>query len=878
MPLSPGTRLGPYEILAPIGAGGMGEVYKARDTRLDRTVAVKVSNERFSERFEREARAVASLNHSNICTLHDVGPDYLVMEYIEGSPLGGPLPLDQVLKYGAQICDALDAAHQKGITHRDLKPANILVTRTGIKLLDFGLAKIAQATGPAGEAMATMALTGKNEIVGTLYYMSPEQLQAQGTGKEVDARSDIFSFGVVLYEMVTGRRAFDGSSPASVVAAILERPAPSLTDVAPVALDRVLQACLVKDPGERWQSVRDLKRELVWIAAASGEAARVSRPAGRRSWLPWIAAGVLALGLTGALWSLWRVRTTPQRGIVQMDLDAFPDEVLDPVISPDGSRVVFVSKGAKGRRLAMRRMDQSRITVLDDTEGARFPFFSPDGGSVGFFASEAVMAEGGKLKKLSLESGVVAVLADAEYPGGGTWGEDDVIAASLNQWATGIVSRISAAGGAAQALTVREQNSQPEGPQFLPGGKGLLFTRKRYVAGFFFDVCVAVPGGPAAKVLVPNASGAHYLDSGHLMFYRKGKIFAARFDLDRLQLLGEAVSMVEEVADQEGIAQFSLSRTGDLVYRRGQAPQRMVVGIDASGKQTRWIASPGGYLTPRVSPDGTRFAVMDESSGNGRILIHDMVQGTTSRLTLDERPQALPAWTPDGTRVVYVSEDKLLSVRVDGTGQPEILASAPAPARISFSRDGKLAAGDAFSSSVGTGDRDIWVAPVDFIGGSPRFGKTVALAGGAGNQEYPVFSPDGRWVAYMSNETGVYQVYVVSISADGRPAGGKWQVSTVSGYNPAWPAAGGQLSFEGGSSSVVVVSYATKGDRFLAGPPRPWAPVKLSYYSNVMSDTTPDGKQVIAIVDGDSERPETHVRVILNFGDEVRRRLAGGTK
>jgi len=271
MPLSPGEQLGPYEIVAPIGAGGMGEVYKARDTRLDRVVALKVSKAEFSERFEREARAVAALNHPNICTLHDVGRNYLVMEYIEGTPLKGPLPVDQALKYAAQICDALDAAHKKNIIHRDLKPANILVTKAGIKLLDFGLAKlgtsgIGQAPKSLDDATLSMALTGKNEIVGTLYYMSPEQLQAQATGQEIDGRSDIFSFGLVLYEMLTGKRAFEGSSPASVIAAIMERPAPSIADVAPGALDRVLRKCLAKDPDERWQSARDLKDELEWVS------------------------------------------------------------------------------------------------------------------------------------------------------------------------------------------------------------------------------------------------------------------------------------------------------------------------------------------------------------------------------------------------------------------------------------------------------------------------------------------------------------------------------------------------------------------------------------------------------------------------------------
>src|SRR5512141_277470 len=312
MPLSTGDKLGPYEILAPIGAGGMGEVYKARDTRLDRIVAVKVSKTEFSERFEREARAVAALNHSNICTLHDVGPNYLVMEYIEGTPLKGPLPVDQALKYAAQICDALDAAHKKGITHRDLKPANILVTKAGIKLLDFGLAKlgtsgIGQAAKAPGDATLTMALTGKNEIVGTLYYMSPEQLQAQGNGQEIDSRSDIFSFGLVLYEMLTGKRAFEGSSPASVIAAIMERPAPSIAHVAPPALDRLLQRCLKKDPDDRWQTARDLKSalELVTGDPDPRASANVSEPPAsrrRHAGLAWAIAAVFALASAALAW------------------------------------------------------------------------------------------------------------------------------------------------------------------------------------------------------------------------------------------------------------------------------------------------------------------------------------------------------------------------------------------------------------------------------------------------------------------------------------------------------------------------------------------------------------------------------------------------
>src|SRR5271170_4672072 len=316
MPLSAGDKLGPYEIIAPIGAGGMGEVYKARDTRLDRMVAVKVSNEQFSERFEREARAVAALNHSNICTLHDVGPNYLVMEYVEGAVLKGPLPIDQALKYAAEICDALDAAHKKNITHRDLKPANILVTKAGVKLLDFGLAKVGTPLN-AGEGTMTMALTGKGEILGTFQYMSPEQINGRDAGPE----SDIFSFGLVLYEMLTGKRAFDGSTPASMIAAILERPAPSVADVAPPALDRVLKRCLEKDPENRWQSARDLKAELEWI----GSAAEAGKSAPARSRLGWIAAAVLGLILivVGAL--LWRA-TRPLEEPRVLKMSVLPPE------------------------------------------------------------------------------------------------------------------------------------------------------------------------------------------------------------------------------------------------------------------------------------------------------------------------------------------------------------------------------------------------------------------------------------------------------------------------------------------------------------------------------------------------------------------------
>ena len=475
MPLPPGTRLGPYEILSLIGAGGMGEVYKARDTRLDRIVAIKTSKTQFSERFAREAHAIAQLNHPNICTLYDVGPNYLVMEYIEGTPLvspknPGPLPLDQALKRAVQICDALDAAHKKGITHRDLKPANILITKTGLKLLDFGLAKFAHAAKPLDDATVTMALTGRNEIVGTLYYMSPEQLQAQANGQEIDFRSDIFSFGLVLYEMLTGKRVFEGATPASVIAAIMERPAPSIAAVAPAALDHLLQRCLVKDPDDRWQSAHDLKTELAWIASASGEVSTVPTAFTRHRLLPWIAAGVAIVMAAGLGIVAYRATHPAElKPLVRLDVDLGSDVSLgsfvgaDAILSPDGTRMVYVSKG----KLFTRKLDQPKAIELAGTEGATAPFFSPDGKWIAFFA-------GNKLKKLSVEGGAPVDLCYFIAPAGGSWGEDGNIIAALTD---GGLSRIPSTGGTLTPVTELAPGERGHRwPQVLPGGKAVLFS------------------------------------------------------------------------------------------------------------------------------------------------------------------------------------------------------------------------------------------------------------------------------------------------------------------------------------------------------------------------------------------------------------------
>jgi predicted Ser/Thr protein kinase len=434
MSLVAGARLGAYEILSPIGAGGMGEVYKARDTRLDRTVAVKIAKEQFSERFEREARAVAALNHPHICHLYDVGPNYLVMELVEGTPLKGPLPLEKGIEYAGQILDALDAAHQKGITHRDLKPANILLTKQGIKLLDFGLAK---QTAPLGEAEVTRALTGQGQILGTLQYMSPEQLQ----GKEVDARSDLFSFGCVLYEMLTGKQAFEGSNPASVIAAILEREPAPLEVARP--LERVIRRSLAKDPDLRFQTARDLKAALFWVLE---QPPQVNAPSRSRLGWPMAAALAVALGIAGAGW--WRATRPVNHALVRLDVELGSDSALAdniPVaIAPDGTRIVFGMRGPDGKeRLATRLLDQANASPLAGTEDGVDPFFSPDGQWVGFFAD-------GKMKKVSVQGGSPVTICDAPSPHGASWGEDGNIVAALV--ATAGLARVSSAGGPPQAL------------------------------------------------------------------------------------------------------------------------------------------------------------------------------------------------------------------------------------------------------------------------------------------------------------------------------------------------------------------------------------------------------------------------------------------
>src|SRR5579864_3202591 len=791
MPLSPGTRLGPYEIIAPLGAGGMGEVYKARDTRLNRTVAIKVSNEQFSERFEREAHAVAALNHSNVCTLHDVGPNYLVMEYIEGMPLKGPLPLNQALKYAAQICDALDAAHKKGVTHRDLKPANILVTKTGIKLLDFGLAKIGHGNNPPSDATLTMALTGKNEIVGTLYYMSPEQLQAQATGQEVDARSDIFSFGLVLYEMLTGKRAFDGSSPATVIAAIMERPAPSIGEVGPPALDRVLKHCLEKDPENRWQSARDLKAELEWIAQAPSGGDTAAAPTARPTRLLWVTAGVLALAAGGASWIAYRsTRPAELKPLVRLDVDLGHDVYLnalggsDIILSPDGTRIAYLSHN----HLFTRKLDQPGATELPITAGATSPFFSPDGQWIGFVA-------GGKLRKISVEGGGEILLCDAasSYTGA-DWGEDGSIIASLR--VSGGLSRVSSAGGTPTTVTELEGEERTHRwPQILPGGKAVLFTAENSTVGFDdAKIEVATLADHRRKTVQIGGTFGRYLavpgGKGYLTYVNRGTLFAVPFDPEKLETFGSAVPVLQQVSYSAmfGSAKLSFSRAGTLVYRSREidALRLAIQWLDAEGKSQPLLDKPGLFVNPHFSPAGERLVVANEDARSG-IWIYDMRRDTLSPLT-GERNATHPVWTPDGQYIVYQASDGIAFARSDGGSRPEPLTeNKEFQYPSAFAPDGKHLA---FYQS-GPQGFELWTVPVEREGAQLKAGKPELFQRTNFGNRGASFSPDGRWLAYSSNESGVSQVYVRAFP----DKGGHWQISSDGGTSPIFSRNGKELFF-----------------------------------------------------------------------------------
>ena len=898
--LVPGTRLGSYEIVSPLGAGGMGEVYKARDTRLDRTVALKILSAEIAsfpdlrERFEREARTVASLNHPHICTLHDIGQqhgtDFLVMEYLDGETLEqrlkkGALPLDHALQIGIQIADALATAHRAGIVHRDLKPGNIMLTKSGAKLLDFGLAKL-RLTGVVAETTIAPTigrpLTGQGTILGTLHYMAPEQVE----GKDADARSDIWAFGAVMYEMATGQRAFDGGSPASIIGAILKdhpRPVSAHHPLVPRNFDQVITRCLAKDPDERWQSIGDIKHQLTSIASTFGDDAPHSLAApraGRAS--PWaVAACAAALSAAVAVLVTRAVISPPAESSgpapVRLSVDlgrdaSFASGFAVAALSPDGSRIVFVATSPDGiSRLSTRRLDQVEASTLPGTEGAYLPFFSPDGLWVGFFA-------GGQLKKIDVNGGAPVILCDAPAGRGASWGEDGRIVAALDNRSG--LSIVTADGGVVtQATELGPGELTHRIPQMLPGGKAVLFVVSS-IPGSYGGASIAVaslgPRPARARIVLPNAGmSPRYLATGHLAYVANGTLYAVPFDLDRLEVRGTAVPVLDDVASSVGFgfAQMDFSRDGRVFYRSGRTSGLTVVQwLRADGKVEPLWTEPSFYQFPEFSPDGNRLMSVRAEGANADIWIYDHQRGTKTRATAGTGVNTLPIWSADGRYIVFQSGAQLHWVSADGADRPQLLLKTSGPAfPTSFTPDGRQLF---FYETKPEGGSVIKTVPIESQSGRLMAGEPQVFRELSAGVPIPSVSPDGRWVAYASTESGVYEVYVRAFPDIGR----QWAISTGGGSFPVWSRTANELFYRTEDQFLMVTNYSVAGEAFVPAKPRRWSTTRLFDTGLVQNFAlTPDGKQFAVLMSAESSQPaatQGSAMLVLNFFDEVRRIVA----
>jgi serine/threonine protein kinase len=826
----------------------MGEVYKATDTRLDRTVAIKVlpehvaSDPELRQRFEREAKALAALSHPHICPVFDVGSqapstgsgqavDFLVMEYLEGETLAqrlakGALPLDQALEVAIQIADALDKAHRKGIVHRDLKPGNIMLIRSGAgrqgspqaKLLDFGLAKL-RPVGAAGAVALSAAptvsspfgaaqggpLTGAGSILGTIQYMAPEQLE----GQEADARTDLFAFGAVVYEMVTGQRAFEGKSQASLIAAILEREPialASLQPMTPPSLERLVAKCLSKHPDDRWQTAKDLHDELRWVAEGPSKVLTARGDRSSRLRVPWLVAGAAVLSALAIVVAYFR--ETPPSVALETRLEISTPTSTNSrsfAVSADGTHLLFVASVKGQPRLWLRPLAGTTAQPLEGTEGAQEPFWSPDGRSVGFFS-------GGQLKRLDLGSGRPRVLSELGG-GGGTWNADGVILFSLHTRSP--LFKVPASGvGQPVAVTALDQQASHRNPQFLPDGRQFLFEAigSAETQGIYLGT---LDEGPPTRLTASNSRGV-YLPSGWLLWVSDGTLVAQPLDLIRRTLTGEPVT----VAD--GVERASVSATGLIAYRSGQGSQNQLVWFDRSGIVQSVIAEPDNseaVSSPQIAPDGRRVAVHRMIRGNQDIWLLDGTRAT--RLTSDPADDRWPSWSPDARQIVFDSSrsgTRDLYVRAsNGVGPEKLLVTSPEPkiAR-DWSPDGQFLFYDSTSQRTGL---DLWVLPV--VGGrEPKVFLSTPF-----NERNAQFSPDGRWVVYMSDESGRDEIYVrpfatPSATGPGSPsASAARQVSTDGGIYPRWRRDGKELYYFAPGDRLMAVSMTPAGSTLEPGTP-----------------------------------------------------------
>jgi eukaryotic-like serine/threonine-protein kinase len=902
MSLTSGSRVGPYEVISAAGAGGMGEVYRARDTRLDRTVAIKIlpahlsDNPEAGQRFDREARAISSLNHPNICTLYDVGHhdgmDYLVMEFLEGETLAarlakGPLPPEQVLKYGIEICEGLEKAHKTGVVHRDLKPGNIMLTKAGAKLMDFGLAKAATGPPPSSGLTATLdgawagsagegaratqnPLTARGMIVGTFQYMSTEQIE----GKEADARSDIFALGAVLYEMATGIKAFNGKTQASVVAAILAsepQPISVVRPMSPPALDRVVKVCLAKDPDERFQSVHDLKLQLMWIAEGGSQAGVPAPVATRRKnrERALVAAVLLCAllavaGIAGSV--IFSKKAESLRRVVRAQIGA-PEHASfttvsvsnHVVISPDGSSIAFIAEGERKPLLWVRPLHATTSQPLAGSEGASYPFWSPDSKFIGFFAA-------GKMKKVEASGGVVQTICDAPYGRGGSWNRDGVIL-----FAPGIhdmIYRVPDGGGQPVVVTKAKKAGVYAGgrwPYFLPDGRHFLYV------GMEGDdprgkVYAASLDAPDAKLIVEENSEAAYA-SGYIFFTKDGNLVAQPFDPDHLTLSGNPVPVAPKVEyyDGKSLGNFSVSQNGVLVYRSAYSTPSRLIWLDRTGKQVATLGDPGNYGIARLSPDGRTVVISRadaaDSSMNDLWLL-EVQRGIFSRLTFHPGLGHSATWSPDGSRLAIATlGSKVQIMLANGSGTPVTASEDLVSAVRDWSPDGHTILIQQQNSSTGFDVMSLEVT------GGPQALKPVLNS--QFDEGMPRLSPDGRWLAYISNESGRGEVYVVPFP--GRS--GRWQISSngagtggMVAMSLTWSRDGKQLYFRDLTGALMVVDVQVQGTEFHSGLPRQ---IFTAPGGARPIDTAPDGR-ILVMLQAEQE-VTSPITLVLNWDAELKK-------
>ncbi|MGI9102917.1 MAG: protein kinase domain-containing protein [Terriglobales bacterium] len=891
MPLTTGSKLGPYEVQSPLGEGGMGEVYCALDTRLNRRVAIKVlashlaSSPELKERMEREARAISALNHPHICHLYDIGSqdgaDYLVMELLEGENLAerlrkGALPLNDILKIGSAIAEALAAAHRQGIVHRDLKPANIMLTPAGAKLMDFGLAKplLAQtASAPSGTAPSFTAarttsgpsplspLTTAGSIVGTIQYMSPEQIE----GKEADPRSDIFAFGAVLYEMATGKRAFHGKSQISLASSILEsdpEPITASQPLTPSAFEHVVTTCLQKSPDERYQTAHDIRIQLQWIASGkSGVAGALPAPArekSRRGQLVWtVAVLALLLAALGALLSRPAKSVPSIRTAInppeKTTLNLSGDSAGPPVLSPDGTQAAFTATGSDGKiALWVRPMNSLEAHPLADTDGATFPFWSPDGRSLGFFAD-------GKLKTIDITGGSAVVVADAQLGRGGAWGPGGMIL--FSPLVSAPIMRVSSGGGNPAPVTKLDANlhTSHRWPFILPDGKHFLYlaihhdTSKAANNALYY----ASLDGRENRLLLRSQSNAIYAD-GFLMFARGDQLLAQAFDPGKGTLSGEPRIVARGVMNDSSTWHMDASASdgGLLIFGTGSTGDLQLVWYDRATKQATVIADKVSNLqSARLSPQGDRIALQIDSGAND-IWVLDLARGVRTRLTFGPVANVFPAWSPDGQWIAYVSNREgrwnIYRRRSDGSGGEETLMSGNDQqlAVDCWSRDGKYLL---YSRREGV-TATVWALPLQ----GERKPSQVLPRGNSAD-----LSPDGHWLAYQSVESGTNEIYVVPFGG----GQGKWQVSANGGQLPGWSRDGKELFYFDLNLNFVSVPVSYSADALQFGAaqmlPSTWSA------PNIVWDISPDSKKIL--LNRVAQQVSQSVTVVTNFTEGLKK-------